>query len=127
MVLLTYIFLAFSGLTKDIVFPNSGNKYKNNINIPFIGNQKLNAEIITNNSAKIKLSGLINSEGICKYGIYNGDLYVIVNHNLKEIMEKFKIEFDIPEYNIDDDELKFKLYIKLLKFKKNIILIRDLE
>lgn len=122
---LYFLFLAFSRLSNNLIFPNVGNKYVNKFNIPLVGEQKINAEIITNNSAKIKLSGLINREGNCKYGIFKDKLYVIVNHNLKEILEKFKVTFDTPEYDDINDKLKFNLFIEMLKFKKTLILIRE--
>ena len=120
-----FLFLAFSRLTNNIVFPNVGNKYINKFNIPLVGEQKINAEIITNNTAKIKLSGLINREGSCKYGIFKDELYVIVNHNLKEILDKFKVRFDTQEYDDINDKLKFTLFIQMLKFKKTLILTRE--
>ena len=53
------------------------------------------------------------------------ELYVIVNHNLKEILDKFKVTFDTPEYDDINDKLKFTLFIQMLKFKKTLILIRE--
>ena len=105
-------------------FPNIGNSYINKFNIPLIGQQKITAEIVTNNTANIELDGLIKEKGYCKYGIFNNKLYIIVNSNLKKILNKFNTEFGLPEYDKNEDELKFKINIKKLRFEKQLILKR---
>ena len=110
--------------TLNFKFPNVGNSYINKFNIPLIGQQKITAEIITNNTANIELDGLIKEKGYCKFGIFNKKLYILVNSNLKKVLNKFNTEFGLPEYNQEDDELKFKINIKKLRFEKQLILKR---
>ena len=105
----------------NLNFPQIGNSYINKFNIPLIGYQKITAEIVTNNTVNLEFDGLIKEKGYCRYRIFNNKLFISVNSNLKKKLNKFNTDFGLPEYNKEEDELKFKIYIKKLRFEKQLI------
>ena len=56
-------YFIIGGSNNISILPEPGQIYYKNINIPLIGNQQVETEIITKNYANIKLIGLINQDG----------------------------------------------------------------
>lgn len=106
----------------SIILPTPGNIYYKNFNIPLIGSQYIETEIITNNFARIKLDGLINDNGSVKYIIEDNKEIIRVSHNLKKIMIKYNTDFSDTYYDSVKDLIIFNLNIKLFNYKKKIIM-----
>lgn len=99
--------------------PQIGKIYSKKISLPIVGNQYIETKIITNNSAKIKLEGIINKKGTVKY--YND--FFIFSPNIKKIIKLYDIEISNFEYSYE--HILFYLYIKKLKYNKKILLKKN--
>lgn len=131
-----------------MVLPLPGSTYIKRINIPFIGYQTIETEIITDNLAYLTLSGLINERGTIRYinlqeyinkkiinknSTYNGHnyyydgYYIKLSYNLRKVIKKYKVEFNDLYYNDLNDYILFTLHIKLINYKSNIIMYRKLN
>lgn len=97
-----------------------GTIYQNKINIPIIGKQIIEAEIISDNLAYIRLKGLINEQGTVKYFNKNNKDVINLSYNLKNIIKKYNTELSFPYYNIENDEILFNLNIKKFNYNKQI-------
>ena len=104
--------------------PKPGNIYQKNLNIPIIGKQIIQAEIVTNNFAFIKLDGIINEKGTAKYINSNNKHFMKFSYNLRKIIKKYKTELTFPYYNIENDEILFNLNIKVINYNKIIKMVR---
>jgi len=94
--------------------------YQNKIYIPIIGKQIIEAEIISDNLANIRLKGLINEQGSAKYFNKNNKDIMNLSYNLKNIIKKYNTELSFPYYDIENDEILFNLNIKKFNYNKQI-------
>ena len=101
--------------------------YKKNIYIPLVGSQIIKTEMITQNKAKIKLMGIVNTEGLAYYYKKNKEINIRLSKELAKLMEELKCNFSDPNYDPKKDEISFKLYIKPIYFNKKIILKKELS
>ena len=97
-----------------------GTIYQNKINIPIIGKQIIEAEIISDNLANIRLKGLINEQGTAKYFNKNNKDIINLSYNLKNIIKKYNTELSFPYYDNKNDEILFNLNIKKFNYNKKI-------
>ena len=97
-----------------------GSIYQNKINIPIIGKQIIEAEIISDNLAYIRLKGLINEQGTAKYFNKNNKDVINLSYNLKNIIKKYNTKLSFPYYDIENDEILFYLNIKKFNYNKQI-------
>ena len=106
------------------IIPKPGSIYQKNLYIPIIGKQIIQAEVITNNYAYVRLQGLINEKGTVKY-FYKFDKYTIkFSSNLREIIKKYKTELSFPYYDIKNDEILFNLNVKVINYNAKIKMSR---
>ena len=106
------------------VVPKPGNIYQKKLHIPIIGKQIIEAEVITNNYAFIRLQELINEKGTLKY-INKNDKYIIqFSYNLRKIIKKYKTELTFPYYDIENDEILFNLNVKVINYNTKIKMSR---
>lgn len=113
-------------ITNSLVttIPKPGNIYQKKLNIPIIGKQIIQAEIVTNNYAFIKLEGLINEKGTAKYVNSNNKHLIKFSYNLRKIIKKYKTELTFPYYDIENDEILFNLNIKVINYNTRIKMVR---
>ena len=107
-----------------IVLPNPGSIYQKNLYIPIIGKQIIEAEVITNNYAFIRLQGLINEKGTAKYINRNDKHMIKFSYNLRKIIKKYKTELTFPYYDIKNDEILFNLNVKVINYNTKIKMSR---
>tara|TARA_Y100000389_G_C17232132_1_gene398706 strand:- start:65 stop:454 length:390 start_codon:yes stop_codon:yes gene_type:complete len=105
----------------NVNLPPINNIYKTHINIPFIGSQIIEYERIKNFKSTVRLNGLLNEVGYI-YMSKNNPYDYTFDIVLENIVKKYKCEFYNPYYDMDNDMIIFKIKIKLLNFKKNIVL-----
>lgn len=117
-------YFIIGGSNNISILPEPGQIYYKNINIPLIGNQQVETEIITKNYANIKLIGLINQDGYIQY-LYDKNKYVFkISHNLKELIKKYNIQIEQLYYNIENDTIDINVNIKLINYKSLVQLDR---
>ena len=116
----SYLFFIFSLIQRNKILPSVGSSYKTIVQVPLIGTQTIETTMITDNTAFIKLNGMINENGTARY-IYNDKKEVVyLSWNLRKIMKKFKSEFTFPFYDIENDIIVFNLKVKPIFFNKKI-------
>lgn len=74
-----------------VIVPKPKNIYQKNLYIPIIGKQLIQAEVITNNYAFIRLQGLINEKGTVKYINRNERRMIKFSYNLRKIIKNIKL------------------------------------
>lgn len=107
----------------NIKLPNVNNKYYTKITFPLIGKQEIEYLQYKKNKSKITLIGIINQYGYITYDNKNLNNF-FMDDNLINIIKKYNCVIEEPLYNSDEDYISLKLYIKLIKFSKNIKLKR---
>jgi len=107
-----------------IIIPKPGSIYQKNLYIPIIGKQVIEAEVITNNYAFIRLQGLINEKGTAKYINRNDRHMIKFSYNLRKIIKKYKTELTFPYYDIENDEILFNLNVKVINYNTKIKMSR---
>ena len=116
----SYFFFIFSLIQRNKILPSVGSSYKTIVHVPLIGTQTIETTMITDNTAFIKLNGMINENGTARY-IYNDKKEIVyLSWNLRKIMKKFKSEFSFPFYDIENDIIVFNLKVKPIFFNKKI-------
>lgn len=110
-------------LNPDII-PKPGSIYQKNLYIPIIGKQIIEAEVMTNNFAFIRLEGLINKKGTAKYINRNDKHMIKFSYNLIKIIKKYKTELTFPYYDIENDEILFNLNVKVINYNTKIKMSR---
>lgn len=110
-------------LTPNVI-PTPGNIYQQNLNIPIIGKQTIQAEVVANNYAFIKLQGIINENGTAKYISNNNKHIIKLSYNLREIIKKYKTELMYLYYDIEKDEILFNLNVKVINYNTKIKMSR---
>ena len=108
----------------SVIVPKSGSIYQKNLHIPIIGKQVIEAEVITNNYAFIRLQGLINEKGTAKYINRNERHMIKFSYNLRKIIKKYKTELTFPYYDIENDEILFNLNVKVINYNTKIKMSR---
>ena len=106
------------------IIPKSGSIYQKKLYIPIIGKQIIQAEIITNDYAFIKLEGIINEKGTIKYINKNNKHSIKFSYNLRKIIKKFKTELTFPYYDVENDQILFNLNVKVINYKTKIAMSR---
>ena len=109
----------------SLVLPSPGCVYVKKINLPLIGYQNIETEIITDNVAFVKLDGIINKNGTVRYLYRNDKHYIRFSNSLKEIIKAYNIELNKPYYDEEHDEIIFDLIVNIIKYKTNIIMMRS--
>ena len=111
-------------ITNSLVtnIPKPGNIYQKKLNIPIIGKQIIQAEIVTNNYAFITLEGLINEKGTAKYINSNRKNFIKFSYNLRKIIKKYKTDLKFPYYDIENDEILFNLNVNVINYREKIIM-----
>ena len=99
--------------------------YNKNINIPFVGSQLIETKMISNNKAKIKLSGIVNTNGLAFYYLKNNEINIKLSKDLEKLLSDLSCEFSEPNYNKKKDQVSFNIYIKKIYFNKKIILNKN--
>lgn len=110
-------------LTPNVI-PTPGNIYQQNLNIPIIGKQTIQAEVVANNYAFIKLQGIINENGTAKYISNNNKHIIKLSYNLRKIIKKYKTELMYLYYDIEKDEILFNLNVKVINYNTKIKMSR---
>ena len=131
-----------SNSVNSVNIPFPGSIYEKKINIPLVGYQIIETEIITENHAYVRLDGLIKNEGSIKYitknnkplrnlnlsmlGKFENELNYIIkpSYNLRKIIKKYKIEITSLNYDYENDYIMFNLYVKLFNYKTCITMNR---
>ena len=108
----------------SVIVPKLGSIYQKNLYIPIIGKQVIEAEVITNNYAFIRLQGLINEKATAKYINRNERHMIKFSYNLRKIIKKYKTELTFPYYDIENDEILFNLNIKVINYNTKIKMSR---
>jgi hypothetical protein len=126
MLILLYIisFINIIPNLNPIIIQKPGSIYQKNLYIPIIGKQIIEAEVITNNYAFIRLQGLINEKGTAKYINRNDRHMIKFSYNLRKIIKKYKTELTFPYYNIENDEILFNLNVKVINYNTKIKMSR---
>ena len=126
MLILLYIisFINVVSNLNNVVIPKPGNIYQKNLRFPIIGKQIIEAEVVTNNYALIRLQGLINKNGTVKYINRNNKHMIIFSYNLRKIIKKYKTELTFPYYDIENDVILFNLNIKVINYNNKIKMSR---
>lgn len=106
------------------IIPKPGNIYQKKLYIPIIGKQLIEAEIVTNNYAFIRLEGLINEKGTAKYFNANDKHMIKFSYNLRKIIKKYKTELTFPYYDIENDEILLNINIKVINYKTKMKMSR---
>lgn len=124
MFILFYI-ISFINIVPNLnLIPKPGSIYQKNLYIPIIGKQIIEAKVINNNYASIRLQGLINEKGTVKC-INKNDKYMIkFSYNLRKIIKKYKTELTFPYYNIENDEILFNLNVTIINYNTKIKMSR---
>lgn len=104
------------------ILPIPGNIYSSSIKIPFIGEQIIKTYIKQDNSASIRLEGLVNKNGVVKYYEKNNIPKIYVSYNLRKIQNKYNIDYSLPYYDNILDQIIFDINIKNINFSKKIIM-----
>jgi len=99
--------------------------YNKNIYIPLIGSQLIETKMISPYKAKIKLTGIINTNGLAYYYLQDNKINIKLSKELSKLMEQLNCDFSEPDYNYKKDEIIFKLFIKKIYFNKKIILTKQ--
>jgi hypothetical protein len=107
----------------NIKLPDINNKYYTKITFPLIGKQEIEYLQYKKYKSKITLKGIINENGFVSYNIKELDKFKM-DQKLINIIEKYNCVIEEPLYNLDEDYISLKLYIKLIKFSKKIKLKR---
>lgn len=108
----------------SVIVPKLGSIYQKNLYIPIIGKQVIEAEVITNNYAFIRLQGLINEKATAKYINRNERHMIKFSYNLRKIIKKYKTELTFPYYDIENDEILFNLNVKVINYNTKIKMSR---
>ena len=108
----------------SVIVPKLGSIYQKNLYIPTIGKQVIEAEVITNNYAFIRLQGLINEKATAKYINRNERHMIKFSYNLRKIIKKYKTELTFPYYDIENDEILFNLNVKVINYNTKIKMSR---
>lgn len=119
--------LIISLVQSNLIFPKQGSLYGKTINLPLIGCQTIKTRIISDKMAYINLEGIINENGTAKYIKNNRKEIVLLSWNLRKLMRKFRSEFSFPYYDIENDEIIFKLKVRTIFLDKKIILKKITE
>lgn len=123
--MMNFLVVLFTLINKNACFPIIGDTYSTNVIVPLIGKQSIETRMINKNMAFIKLQGIINENGTARY-LHNDNREIIyLSWNLRKIMKKFKSEFSIPSYDIENDRIIFNLKVKPIFLNKKIILEKD--
>jgi hypothetical protein len=102
------------------IFPNVSGIYQKKLNIPIFGKQIIEAEIITNNYALIKLEGIINEKGTIRYIHKNNNHFMKFSYNLRKVIKKYKTELSSPHYDIENDQFIFDINVKVINYNTKI-------
>jgi len=126
MLILLYMisFINIVSSLNPVNIPKPGSIYQKNLYIPIIGKQIIEAEVITNNYAFIRLQGLINEKGTVKYINRNHKYMIKFSYNLRKIIKKYKTELTFPYYDIENDEILFNLNVKVINYNNKIKMSR---
>lgn len=103
-----------------IILPDIGGIYKKKIEIPILGKQIIEAEIISNNYALIKLEGIINEKGTIRYIYKNDNHFIKFSYNLRKVIKKYKTELSSPYYDIKNDQFIFDINVKVINYNTKI-------
>ena len=100
--------------------PKIGSIYSKTINIPLVGKQYIETEMISKNRAKLILKGLLNEEGQAVYTIKNNKTKIKLNYCLNNLLNTIKCKFSDINYNENKDEIEINLFIKPIFYKKKL-------
>ena len=115
--------LLMCGLITNI-FPPVGRQYGKIITIPVLGKQEILSRVISKNTVGIYLKGIVNENGTAKYFNNDDRELIVLSYNLRRILKRLKVDFNLPEYNKNRDCVIFRLKIRPLFYNKNIVLDR---
>ena len=120
--------LAFAINNRLSILPPINNIYVNKLSIPLIGNQVVEYKRIQDLKAEVKLIGKVNCVGFIYYDKFDNFNYTI-DDTLCNILNKYRCSLKDPCYDTEKDILYIILKIKIINFKKQIIMknINDME
>lgn len=113
--------LVFAINNKFTILPPINNVYVNKLSIPLIGNQLVEYQRIKDLKAQVKLVGKVNCVGFIYYDKLDQFNYTI-DDTLCNILNKYRCSLTDPCYDIENDILYIVLKIKLINFKKQIVM-----
>jgi hypothetical protein len=113
--------LVFAINNKFTILPPINNVYVNKLSIPLIGNQLVEYQRIKDLKAQVKLVGKVNCVGFIYYDKFDQFNYTI-DDTLCNILNKYRCSLTDPCYDIENDILYIVLKIKLINFKKQIVM-----
>ena len=113
--------LVFAINNKFTILPPINNVYVNKLSIPLIGNQLVEYQRIKDLKAQVKLVGKVNCIGFIYYDKFDQFNYTI-DDTLCNILNKYRCSLTDPCYDIENDILYIVLKIKLINFKKQIVM-----
>ncbi len=99
--------------------------YNKNIYIPLVGSQLIETKMISSHKAKIKLAGIVNTNGLAYYYLKDNKINIKLSKELSKLMDKLNCDFSEPNYNEQKDQVTFKLLIKKFYFNKKITLTKQ--
>jgi hypothetical protein len=113
--------------------PPLNNVYKGSISFPLLGKQNIEFERLKKNTSQVRLYGLINCNGF----VYNDENYdnnenvsnkcidtkYELDHNLINIIRKYRCIIEAPYYDVRSDTILFVLKINVLGLTKSIKLL----
>ena len=100
-------------------------EYKSTLNIPIIGKQHVHLHVKSRNLASLQLQGLIDFEDNFAYAAHpNGTLTFQLSRECQHFLTKYRCSVHNPFYDVDNDLASIVLRIRMLSFKKHILLYR---
>jgi hypothetical protein len=106
--------------------PSPGNTYLSSFNVPIVGSQSVQMDILNKSYVKITLNGFIKSCGLVEFtGIdEKGAISFIVHDPLLSITKKYRCSITSPKFDEDNDSVHINLGIRPLFWSKQLDLER---
>ena len=124
--MLSFGLLLLSALSNVVQLPPINNIYIATVNVPVIGKQNIEYERLSELKSEIRMSGIINDVAYINYNLVTNNsnkLYKYeLDNNLIRILKKYRCELSNPSYTPFTDIASIEILVRLINFKKIIIL-----
>tara|TARA_B100001093_G_scaffold520287_1_gene614283 strand:- start:2047 stop:2442 length:396 start_codon:yes stop_codon:yes gene_type:complete len=124
--MLSFGLLLLSALSNVVRLPPVNNIYIATVNVPVIGKQNIEYERQSELKSEIRMSGIINDVAYINYNLVSNNsnkLYEYeLDNNLIRILKKYRCELSNPSYTPFTDIASIEILVRLINFKKIIIL-----
>lgn len=117
----TFIYALLSINNLNNILPPINNIYYTSINIPLAGKQNIIYERREKFISELKLSGKVNVNGFIYFNKNNPYEYIL-DHNLMNIIKKYKCILYEPFYDKKKDIISLKIKLNLIRYTKNLTL-----